>query len=128
MYKEFTLKKADGSEKNYGFLATGATAVRYKQVFREDLLIKMRQMKTDANGEPSPDADLGFVDKLAYIMNAAAEKKDMTHLNYDSFVEWLDEIEAGELFNYLSEITMMYMGNKATDSELKKSQDQQSVS
>ena len=119
MYKTITLKQANGSEKEYGFLATGATAIRYKQVFHEDLLMLLNKMDMSGD-EPAPDADLTFADKLAFIMNAAAEKKDMKTLNFDAFVEWLDEIDSGELLEHMEEFVLMYAGSKAASASLKK--------
>ena len=119
MYREITLKQADGTEKLYKFLANGATTIRYRQVFKEDLLVKLHSMDLE-KGEFSPDADLGFVDRLAFIMNAAAEKKDMNHLSFEAFIDWLSDIESGEMLEHMEEIVLMYVGNKATGSDLKK--------
>ena len=113
MYKEITLKQADGAEVPYKFLASGTTAYRYMQVFREDLMKKITSFEKDN--------DYTIADKLAYIMNAQAEGKDMKTLNYDSFLEWLDKIESSEIFSHMEELISLYIGTKFTNSIAKKS-------
>ena len=119
MYKELTLKKADGTKQSYAFKATGSTVIRYRQVFREDLLSELRRIEIK-DGELALDSDLTVVDKLAFIMNAQAEGKDISKLSFDSFVSWVDELECGELMEHTDEIITMYLGNKKSDSSLKK--------
>lgn len=114
MYKEIKLKNTDGTEITYKFLASGTTAYRYMQVFHEDL------MKIITNFDK--EADYTLADKLAYIMNAQAEGKDMKILNYDSFLEWLDKIESSEIFSHMEELISLYIGTKITNSIPKKNQ------
>ena len=112
MYKEITLKRVNGEERAFKFLASASTAYRYKQIFQEDLMSKMTNMEKEL--------DYSLTDKLAYIMNAQAEGKDMKALNYDSFLEWLDKLESSEILLHAEEIMGLYLGSKLTSSVSKK--------
>ena len=72
MYKGIELETQEG-KKTFPFLATGTTAYRYKQCFHQDLMIALNNMEDTADDQ----ADMTVGDKLAYIMNAQAEKKEM---------------------------------------------------
>ena len=112
MYKELTLKCANGEDRIFKFLACGSTAYRYQQLFHEDLMTKLSKM------EQETDYTVG--DKLAYIMNAQAEGKDMKTLNYDSFISWLDQIESSEILAHMEELVGLYVGSRLTTSLPKK--------
>ncbi len=112
MYREITLKTVHGDDKIFKFLASGATAYRYEQLFHEDLMTKLQGM------EKSTDYTVG--DKLAFIMNAQANGKDMKKLNYDSFIEWLEQLESSEILAHMEEIVGLYLGTKITSSVPKK--------
>ena len=43
MYKEIDLDTQEGVKK-FGFLATGTTAYRYRQVFHKDLMVTLNNM------------------------------------------------------------------------------------
>jgi hypothetical protein len=73
MYQEISLRLSDGSEQKFPFLATGTTAYRFKQVFHQDLMILLNKMENSEDDQ----TDMTVGDKLAFIMNAQAEKKDM---------------------------------------------------
>lgn len=112
MFKEITLKTTEG-EKSFPFLATGTTAYRYRQIFHQDLLVMLNNMET-------PDkADTSVGDKLAYIMNAQAEKKDLNKLSFDTFLEWADQFEGAELFLHMKDFVAFYLGSKETTSNPK---------
>lgn len=116
MYMELSLNTLDG-EKNFRFLATGSTAIRYRQVFHQDMMVvlnKFQQLET------SDDVDTGVVDRLAYIMNMQAEKADMNALNKDLFIEWADQFDGMEIFRNMDKIVGLYLGNKFTGSTPKK--------
>ena len=112
MYKEITLKLTNGEERPFKFLASSSTAYRYKEVFQEDLMIKLTKLEQER--------DLTIGDKLAYIMNAQAEGKPMKKLNYDLFLDWLDQLESSELIIHMEEIINLYLGSRLTSSMPKK--------
>lgn len=113
MYKEIDLNTQEGV-KPFRFLATGATAYRYRQVFHQDLMVMLNNM------ESTDKADTSVGDKLAYIMNMQAEKKDMNTLSNDSFMDWCDQFDGAELFLHMGEFVSLYLGNRETKSLPKK--------
>ena len=115
MYQEISLRLSDGSEQNFPFLATGTTAYRFKQVFHQDLILlnKMENSEDD-------QTDMTVGDKLAFIMNAQAEKKDMNHLSVDAFLAWADQFDGAELFLHMQEFVTLYLGSRRTTSKPKK--------
>ena len=121
MYKEIKLLTNDGEEKAFKFLSSGTTAYRYRQVFNQDLMVQLSKMKTFQDGGASEEmADSTIFDKLAFIMNAQAEGKDMKTLNFDSFLEWADEFPGMEILTHAPEIIELYLGTKITKSVPKK--------
>lgn len=121
MYKEITLKRSNGEEKVYKFLSSGATAYRYRQVFHEDLMLQLKHMSVFESGKSDDNnADSTVLDKLAFIMNAQAEGKNIKTLNFDSFVDWAEELESGELLRVLGEILNLYLGSKVSQITAKK--------
>lgn len=116
MYTELPLKTLDG-EKTFRFLATGSTAIRYRQVFHHDLMVALNKLQ---QLETSDEVDTGVVDKLAFVMNRQAEKADMTTVSSDDFLEWADQFDGAELFTNMDKIVGLYLGNKVTSSTPKK--------
>lgn len=70
--------------------ATAALPYRFQQCFHEDFLEWIGQ-----------DLDFTktfeFAEKILYITNASAEKKDMGALNMDAFVEFLEQFGNGDM-------------------------------
>ena len=116
MYQEITLKTCEEGEKPFSFLATGTTAYRFKQVFHQDLMILLNKMENSEDDQ----TDMTVGDKLAFIMNAQAEKKDMNHLNIDAFLAWADQFDGAELFLHMQEFVTLYLGSRRTTSKPKK--------
>jgi hypothetical protein len=123
MYQEISLRLTDGSEQKFPFLATGTTAYRYKQVFHQDLMILLNKMENSEDDQ----TDMTVGDKLAFIMNAQAEKRDMNTLNVDAFLEWADQFDGAELFLHMQEFVTLYLGSRRTSSKSKKEAAQRSV-
>ena len=122
MYQEITLKTCGEGEKSFPFLATGTTAYRYKQVFHQDLMILLNKMENSEDDQ----TDMTVGDKLAFIMNAQAEKRDMNKLNEDAFLEWADQFDGAELFLHRQEFVTLYLGSRRTSSKPKKEAAQRS--
>ena len=121
MYREINLTTINGEEKAFKFLATATTAYRYRQIFNQDLMAQLNKMQTLQNGgTPDESIDSTIFEKLAFIMNAQAEGKNMKTLNFDSFLEWADQFEAMELITHAPEIIELYLGSKITTSVPKK--------
>jgi hypothetical protein len=77
------------------------------------LLNKMENSEDD-------QTDMTVGDKLAFIMNAQAEKRDMNTLNVDAFLEWADQFDGAELFLHMQEFVTLYLGSRKTTSKPKK--------
>ena len=121
MYKEIKLLTNDGEEKAFKFLASGTTAYRYRQVFNQDLMVQLSKMKVyQEKGASDETVDATLFEKLAFIMNAQAEGKDMKTLNFDSFLEWVDQFPGMEILTHAPEIIELYLGTKVTKSVPKK--------
>lgn len=125
MYRTLTMTLADGeTKKDFNFVAVGTTAYRYKQVFRTDLMkdiTKLVNRDLDYIGE---DADFSVTDKLAFIMNSQAEQMNMNHLNFEMFIEWLEQFDAASLFEHFNDFINIYLGNKESTSNPKKEDEQ----
>jgi hypothetical protein len=120
-------KELDRNGVKMNLLANGATPYIYKNVFKEDLLLGMNtnQLNTESKDEElASKAGLNLVDigiKLAYIMNAQAEKKRLSALSYDDFYKWLEQFEATTLYDdeLMAEVYSVLHSDMETTSEAK---------
>lgn len=113
MYGEITL-----GSKAVPMLTNATTSFRYKHIFHEDLLAVFSGRIDEGQEE--------LVIKLAYVMAKQAEKADMTKLNNDTFMKWLEDFETADFFEVTDDILNLYSGQMSTTSEAKKNTDQQS--
>lgn len=120
MYSELDINKADGTVKRMGFKAVATTAYRYKNIFGKDLLTEITRIVDARTGNVEANADFSTLDRMAYIMNAQAEGKDLTVLNNDTFMQWLEEFDSCAFFNVFSDLISIYLGNKKSTAEPKK--------
>ena len=111
MEREITI-----GEKTIPMRATAATALRYREVFKEDLLVRLDKARRDTNSYEN----IELYERLAYIMEASAEKKDMSKLSAADFDAWLDGFEFIDMINAGIDIMSLYYGNKETTSTAKK--------
>ncbi len=102
-------------EKAVPFKASGATPLFFKNIFKDDLLNSFTKLSDEDVGT---SADL--LCKLAYVMNAQAEKKNMSELNFESFAEWIDQYDPNDIPEKGAEIIEIYAGNLQTGSSAKK--------
>lgn len=98
-------------EKEVELVANAATPYRYKAIFHEDFLKKIKgQEEADPND---------FFAKLGYVMAMQAEKKDMSKLSMETFYKWLEEFEPSDVFNACDGIAEVYAGNTETSTDPK---------
>ena len=97
MFKTVTI---DGKEME--FAANAATPFRYKQVFHKDLLAIF------ADEQNAQTQGVEAVTELAYIMAKQAEKADMSKLNYDEFIQWLEDYSPMAFVETAEEILSVY--------------------
>lgn len=125
MYKTLTLTLADGeTKKEFGFLAVGTTPYRYRQVFHSDLMKDISDLVNGRLEAIGDNADFMVTDRLAFIMNCQAEKMDMNCINFDMFIDWLEQFDAASMFNHLNDFINIYLGNKESTSNPKKEEEQ----
>ena len=109
MYREIKVGKG-----TVPMLANGATPIRYRMIFKKDLLNEFQ--KTEGNNY---SVATDTVSELAFILAKAAEKADMNKLNFETYIEWLEQFEPFDLTEALEDIVDMYVGNIETSSENK---------
>lgn len=131
MFQTIEMASSDGKTMNVDFLANAATPRRFKMVFRKDLLTMFANAKTEVDGRENYDID--FLPELAYIMAMQAEAKSndkvkLDKLNYNTFMDWLEEFDGMAFENRASEVLGVYLGNASTTSEAKKNIEQQNES
>ena len=102
----FKTLNIDGKE--IEFAANAATPFRYRQVFHKDLLSIL------GNEEKAQTEGVEAVTELAYIMAKQAEKTDMTKLNENGFLEWLEDFGSMAFVNAAEEILSVYMESTET--------------
>lgn len=117
MYKVVNLLTTEG-EKEFPMLANGATAIRFRQVFHQDLMAGIAKFSKLNEDPDSVDFDLPA--KMAYIMNAAAESQDMNKLSADGWMKWVEQFEGDTLWNAQDSFTEIYLVNQQVNSKGKK--------
>ncbi len=136
MYRELELKDNRGKTRIVPFLSTGTTAIRFKEIFRKDLLASLTKMGAYSKEKKSEistvlqiaeSGEMETISELAYIMNSAAEKADFKLLSFEKFVDWADQFESMELLYNANKIMEIYLASRITSSEIKKNSVQQTA-
>lgn len=120
MFTTINMKMADGSEKEFGFLANGMTQYRFRQLTGKDLMKSVTQLINREQNYVGEDADFSCIDYLAYIMNMSATCADMNKLNQDSFFAWIEQFDSSNSISIYTDIINAYFGTKKSTSEPKK--------
>lgn len=99
--------------------ANAATPIRYRQVFGENILPYFM-------GKASEEDAAEMVGRLAYIMARSADGTNMSTLNQEDYISWLEGFGALDFLDgqTASEILDIYQKNGETQTELKKNPDQ----
>ena len=92
------------------FAANAATPFRYRQVFHKDLLSIL------GNEEKAQNEGVEAVTELAFIMAKQAEKTDMSKLNEEGFLAWLEDFGSMAFVTAAEEILSVYMESTETTS------------
>lgn len=103
--------------------SNAATPIRYKTIFKKDLMIEISKMQ---KGESSESEIYELPGKLAFIMNMQAEKtkEELGKLSEEDYYSWLEDFEGAMCFvDKTTEIISIYMGNVKGDSTSKKAED-----
>ena len=103
-------------DRDVPMLSMASVDLYYRNIFHEDA-IKLQTKDQD-------EVDLiNFVMRMGFVMAKFAELKDrkeMSKLNEDSYLDWLDGFERNDYFNALPDVRMTYEGQSITDAEAKK--------
>lgn len=106
-------------------LAMASVDLYYKQIFHEDA-IKLQ------SGKDFDDGDLiNFISRMGFVMAKFAElknRKEMSKLNEDAYLDWMDNFDRAEYMNALGDIRATYEGQNIPTSAAKKNSDEQSES
>lgn len=103
-------------EKDVPMLSMASVDIYYRNIFHEDA-IKL-QTKVQDEGDI-----VNFVMRMGFVMAKFAELKDrkeMSKLNEDAFLDWLDQFERSDYLNALVDVRMTYEGQSVTQSDAKK--------
>lgn len=97
-------------------VATASTVVWYKQIFKRDLLVLFYK-----------DGESDFVGELAYVMAMQGAKADMRTCNFDTYIAWMDQFTAIDLFGEKTqnEIIDLFIKQQQTSVAEKKKVDRQ---
>lgn len=95
-------------EKEFEMVANAATPYRYNQIFHEDYMAQVTgKVETDPHD---------FFAKIGYVMAMQATKKtDLSKLNFETYMAWLEQFEPADVFSAVDEIADIYNGNNHTD-------------
>lgn len=105
MYKKLEI---DGKE--IELVANAATPFRFKQIFKKDLLSIL------GNEEKAQNEGVEAVTELAFVMAKQAEKADMNKLNYDMFIDWLEDFGPMAFVDSAENILAVYMESTTSTS------------
>lgn len=105
MYKKLEI---DGKE--IELVANAATPFRFKQIFKKDLLSIL------GNEDKAQNEGVEAVTELAFVMAKQAEKTDMNKLNYDMFIDWLEDFGPMAFVDSAENILAVYMESTASTS------------
>lgn len=106
-------------EKKVPMLSMASVDVYYRQIFHKDA-IKLQSSKDFDEGDL-----INFVCEIGFVMAKFAELKDrkqMSQLNEDAYLDWLDGFDRAEFLAALADIRMVYEGQQLPSAESKKNE------
>lgn len=104
--------------KDVALSANAATPIRFRNIFGKDLLTIVSEGTSPERIDMKVASEVA--PELAFIMAKSAEKADMTKLNEDKMIEWLEQFEPMDLINATDGIFSVYFGDSETEVEAKK--------
>ena len=82
--------------------------IRYKHIFHKDLFHIL------GNEERAEKDGVEAIQELAFIMNKQAEKADMTKLDEEAYMKWLEQFPAMAFVEKAEDILNAYMESSIT--------------
>ena len=104
--------------KDVTLAANAATPIRFRNIFGKDLLTIISEGTSSESVNMNVASEVA--PQLAFLMAKTAEKADMTKLNEDKLLEWLEQFEAMDVINATEQIFQVYFGDSETEVEAKK--------
>lgn len=113
MFKELKI-----GDKTIPMLANGATPLRYRLVFKKDIIEELQLAKNDYSKVTNSVPELAFI--MAKQAEASQGGEDLNLLSFDKYMAWMEQFEPMDLIYASDDIIDLYMGNNQTSSESKK--------
>lgn len=112
MYKEIKI-----GNKNVPMTSNAATEYRCKQIFNRAILKEFSKFipilgKGEDMSPEDQDVLIDTTSKLAYVMAMQAAKVDMTTLNEETYIQWLEDYEPLDILRSASDVIMLWVGQK----------------
>ena len=105
-------------EKEVEMLASAASPILFKRIFRQDWFKTLSESQTDDSGIEgiSIFEQMGFV----MAMQAALPTDKLISLTYEDYLNWLGQFESEDLMMVVGEIATLYKGQEEQSSVPKK--------
>lgn len=103
-------------EKEIPMLSNAATAILYKQIFHEDLLVILNRLGKAYDASEETEGINDVILQLAYIMATQAEGTGFRDKNFETYIEWLMQFEPLEIEAAAADIFAVYKVNQRTKS------------
>ncbi len=113
MFKELKI-----GDKTIPMLANGATPLRYRLVFKKDIIEEFQLAENDYSKVTNSVPELAFI--MAKQAEASQGGEDLNLLSFDKYMAWMEQFEPMDLIYASDDIIDLYMGNNQTSSESKK--------
>lgn len=95
-------------------LSNAATPIYYKQLFGRDVIKCLAEAATERT------LVVSMAPEIAYVMAAQSAKTDMTTLNMEKYIGWLEGFGAVDFVDATDDIWDVYYGTTKSSSEAKK--------
>lgn len=102
---------------------SGATYIKYRQIFKEDLFTQLQDMSKNLGEENTiPEGAIATLLQATYVMNLQGDPKEKRN-----FEEWIDQFSLMGSMNGIQGVYGLLLGDQETIDEAKKKNDQQSA-
>lgn len=118
MYAEIKLYSAKGDELTVPMLATASTPIRFKMLFGKDLMGGI--LTSNLSGDGFDLSVVEIVSQLAFLMAQQAAKADITTLDMNKYISWLDDFDSNAFIDNANEILNVYIKSRNNTSRAKK--------
>lgn len=100
--------------------SNGATYIRYRNYFKEDLFVAMERLGNSGDSGEIPDGAAETMLRAMYIMAQQGKPKEEESLEFE---EWLSQFSMLGPVNAANEIYDLLLGDQVTLDEAKKNED-----